>query len=218
MKRISLLQLNLLLFGVLILLGIGIFLGYQLQAPKWDVHKIQSESYAVLMKESKQSFLVTGRLDLQTDYRISDTKKMMGIDLGTTQTEIRIPGTAYYGIKTAALQKADFEMQGDTLIVQLPPTELLNVSPNLAAMQMKTEVGWARLYKNSGRSIEQKALKSLPERMNAQALHYLNQSDSASTNTILAVKNLLLPVLQSNGVKNPKIWVQPQSHSFKQKR
>jgi Protein of unknown function (DUF4230) len=196
-------------FGMLLLLGVGIFVGYTLKMPQINTHKIQEEALTLITKESKASFLVTGKVDLVLEYTLSDKKEMMGLDLGTTQTEIRIPGEAFYGFSADKLTLKDFKMQGDTLILFLPPTEVLTVSPNLAKMQMKTDVGWARLYKNSGRSVEQKALKSIPDRMKAKAVAYVQNSPNAQQNTKKAIEQLMIPLLRSNGVQNPKIWIAP---------
>lgn len=218
MPKSSLSQFNFFLFGLLILLGFGIFIGYQLQFPKLPAineHQVKEEAISLIVKNTENSFLVTGVVDLVLAYTVSDMKKLFGIDLGTTKTEVRIPGKVFYGVNTKGLSAQDFVFKGDSVWVYLPPVEMLTVTPNLAKMEMKTEVGWARMYQNSGRGVEQKALKSIPDRMKAQALAYLSNPENVQKNTKKALAKLLLPLLKAKGIKNPQVFILPKNPTLK---
>ncbi len=173
---------------------------------------VRQQVITTLQRESAESFLVVGSLDIVATVEASSHKQWLGIDLGTTTARVRVPGRVYYGFDVRALQPASIRLTADRVVeVVLPPLTLYAAEPNLEALQIETEVGWARLYRSSGRRMEQAALRQINAALRAQAEAYLATQVQPQHHAAQAVRTLLHPVLK--GLRLDSLQVHPVTAS-----
>ena len=74
-------------------------------------------------------------------------------------------------------------------------------------MEVRTTVGWARLYARSGRAVEQEAIRLMESALRAQGEAHLADSDQPRRHTADALEVSLLPPLTAVGIDDPRIRV-----------
>jgi hypothetical protein len=163
---------------------------------------------AAIQQEAKASFLVTGYLDITSQARIANTKRLLpgllDIPVGTTTVTVRGPGRVHYGFPVSAITPDRITLQEDGVVeVEVPQPVIYAVSPDLDALEIESEVGWTRLRDNSRADVRDRALALLQQNIRQQALHHLNTSDQPTVNSADALYALLRPVLVATGMKNP---------------
>ncbi len=181
--------------------------------PSITEEHIRESVVASLQRESDASFYVTGTLDLSTTTTVRNTKLLfpdiLDFDLGTTEAIVRLPGRVHYGFDIRTLTAEHIQVQADgTVAVHIPPLSAYAVEPDLSRMEVQTSVGWARLYRSSGRRIEQRALQLANEALRQQAEQHLEDSIQPEINTARALEKLLVPALEAAGISDPKLQIQ----------
>ena len=198
------------LVAAALLVAIGVGVGTWLLRPRLSEEAVREVVVSTIQHEAPASFYVTGYLDLTTAVTVRSTKRLLpdalgGLDLGTTQTTVRMPGRVSYGFDVRQLQPEAIRVLPDgTIEVTVPELSLYAVEPRLEAMEVQTSVGWARLHGSSGRRVEQQALRRVREAMGAQGRAHVGRATEPRLNTAAALEQLLTPVLQAAGVPEPR--------------
>jgi hypothetical protein len=192
-----------------VLLAGGLWVGFHLGRWWQRAHLeevVRQQVITTLQRESAESFLVVGSLDIVATVEASSHKQWLGLDLGTTTARVRVPGRVYYGFDVRALQPEHIRLTADRVVeVVLPLLTLQAVEPNLEALQIETEVGWARLYRSSGRRMEQAALRQVNDALRAQAEAYLATQLQPHYHAAQAVRTLLRPILGGLGLDSLQV-------------
>ncbi len=173
---------------------------------------IRAALYTAIQRETPETFLLTGSVDLVGTTTVSNTRRLfpgiLDLSLGTTSATVRMPGRVFYGIDLSGITPADIVVAADGAVtVRVPPPAIRSVEPALAAMEVRTDVGWARLHARSGRTVEQEAIRLMEDALRAQGEAHLNDSNQPRRNSAAALENVLLPPLEAAGIEDPKITV-----------
>ena len=205
-KRIRTVAVSLLALLVLLLMirrigGLG---------PQWSAEEVRRTVISTIQSEAPESFLVTGTLNLSATATITDTKYLLPdilrLNLGTTEAVVRLPGRVSYGFDVMQLEEEDIEVRDDgTVVVRLPDLAVHAVEPDLARMEVQTTVGWARLYRSSGRHAEREAVTAAADALRRQGERHLADALQPRVNTATALEKLLIPVLQAAGIADPVV-------------
>jgi hypothetical protein len=149
--------------GVLLLIGaVGLFLWSS--RPRLSETDIRDVVYSTIQRESPESFLITGVLEVTATTRVENTRTLlpgvMGIDLGTTSATVRVPGRVSYGFDVRQLTPAMIRvLPGDTIEVTVPEPVLYSVEPNLEQMEVETQRGWLRLSQRTVDEVRGRAIQ-----------------------------------------------------------
>ncbi len=204
---------------VLLLLAVGAGVGMWLMQARFTLPEVQVTQQQVqqlvitrLIDEQPTSFLVTGYLDVTADITQENTKYLFPdyfdeeLSLGTTRSTVRLPGRISYGVDLTKLSPDSIVLEQDSMVViTLGAVEMQSVEPDLENMQIRTEVGWARLSARSGRTVEREAIMFAQKALRNQASEHLQTSGQPVLNTQQALEQLLSPVLQAAGISNPVV-------------
>ncbi|ACY49290.1 DUF4230 domain-containing protein [Rhodothermus marinus] len=195
--------------GIGLLLAGSLWAGYRLG--RWW-QRLQLEEVVrrrvvtTVQQEVPASFLVVGTATVMVTVEASSHKEWLGIDLGTTTARVRVPGTVHYGFDVRALRPEMIRLRPDRVVeVVLPPLAVQAVEPQLEALEIETQVGWARLYRSSGRRMEQEALRQVNAALRRQAEAYLTDSPMPRHYAAEALRRLLVPVLAAVGIDSVQV-------------
>lgn len=185
--------------------------------PKWDETVVRRAVITTIQSEAPASFYVTGTLQLTATSEVEDTRvlfpDLLPLSLGTTRATVRMPGTVAYGFEVGDLTPENVELDRDgTVNVTLPALRVFSVEPNLNAMEVRTDVGWARTHAGSGQSATQEAIRLAQDVLRGQAESHLESSAQPRINTATALQALLTPILRSAGVEEPRFRFQIGPH------
>jgi hypothetical protein len=198
--------------GVLLLIGaVGLFLWSN--RPRLSETDIRDVVYSTIQRESPESFLITGTLEVTATTRVENTRTLlpgvMGIDLGTTSATVRVPGRVSYGFDVRQLTPAMIRvLPGDTIEVTVPEPVLYSVEPNLEQMEVQTQRGWLRMSQRTVDEVRERAIQLVQQTMRQQGQAHLHGSSQPRINTADALYEMLHPVLVAAGVENPTIRFQ----------
>lgn len=209
--------LKLVFFLLVLVAGVAIGLWYmrpELSLPKVEItqHDVRQAVITHLIDEQQDAFLLAGYLDIAADITQENTKYLFPdyfedmISLGTTRSTVRLPGRATYGIDLDQIYPVSVTFGPDSVVViTISGLEIKSVEPYLDQMQVRTEVGWARLSARSGRTVERKAIVFAQQALRDQAEEHLASSAQPMVNAERAMNQMLAPVLQAAGVRNPVV-------------
>lgn len=174
--------------------------------------EIRAALYTAIQRETPETFLLTGSVDLVGTTTVANTRRLfpgiLDLSLGTTSATVRMPGRVSYGIDLSGITPADIVVDPDGAVtVRVPPPAIRSVEPALAAMEVRTDVGWARVYARSGRTVEQEAIRLMEDALRAQGEAHLKDSNQPRRNSAAALENVLVPALEAAGIEDPKITV-----------
>lgn len=209
------------LFLIIMILGalaVGMYLSPpQVSLPSLpDVQITQEDVKQIIIsklhREQPAAFLVSGYLDVSADITQENTKYLFpeyfdkSISLGTTRSKVRLPGRVSYGVDLTKINDASITFEpNNVVVITMSALEVGAVEPDLANMQVQTDVGWARLHSWSGQAVEQKAMTIAKDALEAEAVSHLQTSTQPAYNTETALSRLLIPALEAAGVSNPVI-------------
>jgi hypothetical protein len=185
--------------------------------PTWDETVVRRSVVTTIQAEAPASFYVTGTLQLTATSEVEDTRvllpNLLPLSLGTTRATVRLPGVVAYGFEVSDLKPTHVDV-GDngTVRVTLPPLHVFSVEPNLNAMEIQTDVGWARTYAGSGQAATQEAIRLAQDILRDQAASHLESNAQPRVNTASALGALLTPVLESAGIDDPHFVFQIGPH------
>ncbi|MEM6782745.1 MAG: DUF4230 domain-containing protein [Bacteroidota bacterium] len=191
--------------GLLVALGILLTVAVQGWLHGEGLTEAEAQTIVVdtVLRDRPEAFLVTGTLEFSTGLEQRSRKVllpgMLDLDLGTTVVRVRAPARAAYGFDASELRPEDIQVRGDTLVLPLPRLSVFAVEPDLVAMEMQTETGWARMQSRSGNTQERAALGQLLPAMRDRAERYLLDAEPPRANTIRAIERMLRPALLAAG-------------------
>lgn len=174
--------------------------------PRLAREEIRDVAHAAIQRETPASFLVTGILEVTTSTRVSNTRTLLGLELGTTSATLRVPGRISYGIDVRRITPEMITVHEDGVVeVEIPDPELFQLEPVLAEIEMETERGWARLSNRTPEQVRQRALELVQPTMRAQGERHLRDSVQPRINTANALYEMLRPALVAAGVPEPEL-------------
>lgn len=202
---------------LLLLVGGGVALGIWLTHPGWTEEEVQTSILTTLERETPESFLITGSVTINAEAEVSNTRWFFPIvvppvSLGTTTSTVRLLGRVSYGFDVRTLTAEHIRVADDDVVeVALPELTIYSVEPNLEAVEVRTEVGWARTRAQSGEIAQQAAFAEVQRALRTQAEAHLAENTQPLVNTTAALKAMLVPVLESLGMEAPEMRVQVPS-------
>lgn len=203
--------------AVVLLLALGVAVGLWWKAPGLTEEEVQRAVVTTIQREVPASFFVTGVIEATATTTVRNTKyllpDLLGLNLGTTQATVRMPGRISYGFDAAVLRPEMIRLGDDDVVeVTLPELRIHAVEPDLSAMEVQTTVGWARLHSSSGQRVEQQAMEHVQRGLRRQGQDHLQRSTQPRLNTARALEKLLTPVLQAAGMAEPRFRFQIGPH------
>ncbi|MDX1673723.1 MAG: DUF4230 domain-containing protein [Longimicrobiales bacterium] len=178
-----------------------------LRGPRLTEQQVRETIFSSIEEEHPEAFLVTGRLDLTVTTRIEDSRVLLpglvGLDLGTARATVRVPGRVSYGFPADALRPEMVRLLDDgTIEIDLPGLSVYSAEPDLAAMEVETERGWARLP-GVREDVERQAVAIIEGALRRQGAAHLSASHQPGINSARALQRLLSPALQGLGMDRP---------------
>ena len=191
-----------------VVVAAAIYVLLQVEPPGLTDDEVRDALYTVIERETPAAFLITGRLELVARTEVENTKVFLpgivGLDLGTSRATVRVPGTVSYGFAADSLRPEMFRVLEDGAIeVRLPSLGVYSVEPDLAAMEVETQRGWARLG-STEEAVERRALAIVEAAMRRQAVAHLRDSYQSRVNAATALERLLTPALRGLGMEDPQ--------------
>jgi hypothetical protein len=198
--------------GALILLLIVAVVGLTLwsRRPQLTSEEIREAIHATIQREAPASFLVTGYIEVTAVSRVANTRTFLpgivGLDLGTTSANVRVPGRISYGFDIGDLKPEMIRVLDDGVIeVDVPDPVIYSVEPNLSQMEIETQRGWARLGTATGEEVRDRAMTLVQGSLARQGQAHLQNSDQPRINTADALAAMLRPVLIAAGLPDPDL-------------
>lgn len=197
----------LLLAGTAVL-GAAVYTAVRLGVPRLSNDQVREALFTTLESEAPEAFLVTGRIDLTATTRVENTKVflpgLLDLDLGTNRATVRVPGRVSYGFPVDSLRPEMVRMLEDgTIEVELPRLSVYSVEPRLAALEVETARGWARMGSEQD-AVERRAVAIVERAMRQQAEAHLRASYQSRINTARALVRMLTPALKGLGMEAPR--------------
>ncbi|MGK7311592.1 MAG: DUF4230 domain-containing protein [Candidatus Longimicrobiales bacterium M2_2A_002] len=180
---------------------------YFLAAPGLMEQQVREAILTTVEREVPASFLVTGRLEVTVTTRIEDSRVLLpgivGLDLGTARATVRVPGRVSYGFPADSLRPEMVRLAADGAIeVELPTLMVYSAEPDLTALEVETERGWARLP-GAREEVERQAIAVIEGALRRQGTAHLASSYQPRINAARALQRLLSPALHGLGVDDP---------------
>lgn len=187
---------------------LAVLLWLMLPRVRLSEEEVRTAVAARIQREAPESFLVTGSLDLTATTTVRNTRYVLPepirLSLGTTSATVRLPGKAFYGFDVRRLEPDRIQFRDSVVEVVLPEVQVLSVDADVSAMEVQTEVGWARLHSGSGQAAERAAWSRAEEALREQAGQHVADSDQPAIHTARALELMLRPVLEALGVEDPR--------------
>lgn len=190
------------------LVGAGLFMVLRIEPPRITEEQVRGALYTSIQREAPEAFLITGRLDLTATTEVENSKVLLpgivSLDLGTTRARVRVPGKVSYGFEADSLRPEMIRMLEDgTVEVFLPALGVYSVEPDLSALEVETQRGWARLG-STEQAVERRALAIVEGAMRRQAIAHLRTSYQSRINAARALERILTPALTGLGMEDPR--------------
>jgi hypothetical protein len=178
--------------------------------PRLSEQEVRDVVFSTIQRESPASFLITGWIDVTAVTRVENTRTLLpgivGLDLGTTSANVRIPGRVSYGFEVTDLTADMIRLiDENTVEVEIPDPGIYSVEPNLEQMEVETRRGWARVSSATEDRVRQRAIELVQPTLRAQAQQHLASSTQPRINTADALQRMLHPVLTAAGMQDPQI-------------
>lgn len=169
--------------------------------------QVRTAITAAIQREARESFLVTGRLDVVASTSVENRKiflpSLLALNLGSARSTVTAPGRVYYGFDVRQLSQEMITLVDDSTVhVQLPPIRTLAVEPGLDRMQIDTDVAWSRSDETE-REVERRAIAELMPALRAQGRAHLRDSTQPRINTAEALRHMLEPTVRALGIERP---------------
>lgn len=133
--------------------------------PNVDVRTTVLSSLGKLKKHSKWVVLTT-HLDVSITKESHKTMLWDMLDLGTTTVTVQVPDNrVQYVVDLRRVGPESFSVEGRFLMLTLPSPrvdeDIVEVQSDPSKINVRTEVGWARLKSRSGERLRQQALTEI---------------------------------------------------------
>ena len=175
--------------------------------PRLTEETARSVVTASLQRESRQSFVVTGALDIIVSTRVRHSRRllpgMIDLEISSTESNVRAPGRVSYGFPASELKPEAIEVAGDTIVVRVPDPRVYSVEPDLARMEVETRSGWLKLDADAAAEVQQRATALVQTALRNQAQRHLHDSEQPRINTAATLHDILLPAFRASGVRDP---------------
>lgn len=194
--------------ALVLLAAIIVFLaGRGSRLPRVTEEQVRSAITATVQREARESFLVTGRLDIVATASIENNRiflpNLLDLNVGSARSTVRAPGRVYYGFDVRQITPDMIRMVDDSTIqVALPPLRVLAVEPRLDRMEIVTDVSWSRSDR-TGREVERRAIAHVQAALRAQGNAHLRDSTQPRVNTAEALRHMLEPTVRALGIARP---------------
>lgn len=197
---------SLLALGILLAVIVAAILLLQLRSVTLSQVDMAELAHTTLQQEVSAAFLVTGELIVTAETRVENTKTLLpgllGVDLGTTSAQVRVPGRVIYGIYADSLTRDRIRMTGDSVVeITLPAPRVYAVEPQLSEMEVETRRGWARLSRETEAQVRERAIGLVERSLRAQGNRHMMQSIQPRVNTARALEAMLRPAFESAGLR-----------------
>lgn len=167
--------------------------------------------YADLIRETGSAFLVTGNVELQTQYTARNEALFMpgvlDVPLGTIEVSVRLPGTVHYGVDMRLVAPNHIEVREAEreVFITLPPISVLSAEPDLSRLDIRTQRGWMR-SRASAETVRDEAIRAISERFRAQGDAYLSSGSLIPrSHTEEALRITLAPFLHAVGLADARV-------------
>jgi hypothetical protein len=171
---------------------------------------VREAVFTAIQQEADTAFVVTGYLDVVATTTAAETRflfpRIVDLPLGTTRSEVRVPGRVSYGFELGQLDPNRISVRGDTLDLFVPPLSVFAAEPRLTYLEVQTTVGW-RHFSPTGQEAERRAISLLGDALRRQGEAHLRDSIQPRINTAHAIRDMITPVLLSIGMANPMVRV-----------
>lgn len=189
-------------------LAVGTAIWLARSVPDLTEEDVRNALFTTIEREAPEAFLVTGRLELTATTTVENSKVflpgLIGLNLGTTRSTVRVPGSVSYGFQVDSLRPEMVRMLEDGAIeIELPPLAVYSTSADLSRLEVETERGWARPA-SLDEEVERRALTIVEGAMRRQALSHLRTSYQPRVNAARAMQRLLEPALRGLGMESPE--------------
>ena len=177
--------------------------------PKLSEEQVRQTVLTTIERETPAAFLITGTLDATATVALRSTKTVLpgvlDLRLGTSTATVRVPGRIAYGFDARSVRASAVRVAEDGAVeVDVPALTVFSVEPDLRAMQVQTERGWAR-SSESLRALETEALRGVQDALRRQGAAYLaGDAVQARANTARALETMLRPALVAAGLEAPR--------------
>lgn len=166
--------------------------------------EVRSAVLTALQREAAEEFVVTGRLTSSLSGSTSRRwrLRMLNIETGRADVEVRVPASMTYGFSLADLDPDDIRFREDGVVeVVLPALSVFSVEPELEDAEVDISVtGQARLGPAlTERTLEQ-TLRRVRPALRDQAEAHLRDSDQPAVNSARALRTMLSTPLEAAGV------------------
>jgi hypothetical protein len=178
--------------------------------PQLSEEQVRDAIYSTIQREVPAAFLVTGWIDVTAVTRVENTRTVLpgivGLDLGTTSANVRVPGRVSYGFDVRSLRPEMIRLLADGVVeVDVPEPTIYSVEPDLSQMEIETRRGWARLSSATTERARDRAIELVQATMTGQGQRHLASSSQPRINTADALYDMLRPVLVAAGMTDPQI-------------
>lgn len=147
------------LFTRLALLGVFGALVVLMMSPQWQSWHVKQQFSDRLLRMAPDAAIQAGFVQTMHEQRWGSDAfvHILGLTLprGHTEATVRAPVRVYYGVRPGALHVLSFRR--GVLRLAVDRVEVLNVATDLSGMEIRTDVGWARLDAVSGRQARKSA-------------------------------------------------------------
>lgn len=195
--------------SALIALGAGaVVLAVLLVVPgRFTERQVREAVFTTIEQESPEAFLITGRLDVTVTTQIEDSRILLpglvGLDLGTARATVRVPGRVSYGFSADSFRPEMIRFTDDGVIeMELPELLVYSAEPDLSALEVETERGWARLP-STREEVERQAMAVIEGALRRQGMAHIATSFQPRINSARALQRLLRPALLGLGMAEP---------------
>jgi hypothetical protein len=175
--------------------------------PRLTSEEASELAMATLQRESRESFVITGALQMTVQTRVGNVRRLLpgvlDMSLGTVESTVRAPGRVSYGFRVDELSRASFRVMGDTIQMEVPPVRVYSVEPALHEMDVRTTAGWLRARASTQSDVQQRATALVSDALRAQAEAHLRSAEQPAINTAHTLAELLRPAFQAQGMADP---------------
>lgn len=175
--------------------------------PRLSDETARAVVFSTLQRETRQSFLVTGALDITVTTRVRNTRRLLpgilDVNLGSVESTVRAPGRVSYGFPLTDLRSQMIQVIGDTIEVRVPTPRVYSIEPRLSQMEVETDAGWLRLRDETQHEVQQRATALVQSALRTQAEHHLRDSSQPRLNTATTLHDMLRPAFVAAGVRDP---------------
>lgn len=179
-------------------------------APRFDIRQLTTSAIAEFRREGK---IIPLSATIDARSTITSSKKVLGIDLGDTTVDVRVPKCrVQYQLTLEDIDEADFvfDASSRTWSVSIPApivdASMVDVPSAPSAWEVRRDVGWARLDSKSGDWCERSAREKIREAAVREATNPLLLAEARREGERL-VRNLVLGLLSRRGIHDVAVQV-----------